>query len=136
MRKKRKEAEVSYDKSEDEDHVPTPSSDPLPSGEDSSLLNELMVFCSSLQEQVLDLQEAKDAQAKEIVALKKKVSKLNKWRKSISKGLKRLKKIGLGKRVKSPIEKDGLGAQEDASKQERIIKEIDQNVEIALDDET
>nr|GEU70222.1 copia protein [Tanacetum cinerariifolium] len=58
--------------SEDEDHVPTPSSDPLPSGEDGFILNELMVFCTNLQEQVLDLQEAKAAQAKEIVALKKK----------------------------------------------------------------
>nr|GEW28610.1 hypothetical protein [Tanacetum cinerariifolium] len=59
-RKQRKEAEVSIDESEDEDHIPTPSSDPLPSGEDSSILNELMVFCTGLQ-------EAKDAQAKKIV---------------------------------------------------------------------
>nr|GFA81415.1 hypothetical protein [Tanacetum cinerariifolium] len=50
-RKQRKEADVSYDESEDEDHVPTLSSDPLPSGEDSSILNELMDFCTSLQEQ-------------------------------------------------------------------------------------
>nr|GFB77372.1 hypothetical protein [Tanacetum cinerariifolium] len=89
-----------------------------------------------LQEQVLDLQEAKATQAKEIVALKKKVSKLNKWRKSRSRGLRRLKKIGSGRRVKSPMEKDGLGAQEDASKQRRMIKEINQNAEITLDDET
>nr|GEV05709.1 hypothetical protein [Tanacetum cinerariifolium] len=92
-RKQRKEAEVSYDDSEDEDHIPTPSSDPLHCDEDSSILNELMVFCTSLQEQVLDLQEAKAAQAKEIAALKKKASKLNKWRKSRSGGLGRLKKI-------------------------------------------
>nr|GEU90410.1 hypothetical protein [Tanacetum cinerariifolium] len=71
-RKQRKEAEVSNDESEDEDHVPTPFSDPLPSG----------------------------------------------------------------RRVKSSMEKDGMGAQEDASKQERMIEEIDQNTEIALDDET
>nr|GEY10636.1 hypothetical protein [Tanacetum cinerariifolium] len=32
-------------------NVPTPSSDPLPSGEDSFTLNELMVFCTNLQEQ-------------------------------------------------------------------------------------
>nr|GEV80420.1 uncharacterized mitochondrial protein AtMg00810-like [Tanacetum cinerariifolium] len=50
-RKQRKEAEVSHDESKDVDHVPTPSSDPLPSGEDSYTLNELMVFCTSLQEQ-------------------------------------------------------------------------------------
>nr|GEY78439.1 retrovirus-related Pol polyprotein from transposon TNT 1-94 [Tanacetum cinerariifolium] len=100
----------------DDDHIPTPSSDPLPSGEDSSILNELMVFYTSLQVHVLDLQETKAAQAKEIVALKKKVFKLNKWRKSRFGGLRRLKKIGSGKRVKSPMEKDSLGAQEDASK--------------------
>nr|GEZ23106.1 hypothetical protein [Tanacetum cinerariifolium] len=86
---KLKEAEVSYDELEDEDHVLTPSSDPLPS--------------------------AKAAQAKEIAALKKKVTKLNKWRISRSGGLRRLKKFGSVRRVKSLMEKDGLGAQEDAS---------------------
>nr|GEX39999.1 hypothetical protein [Tanacetum cinerariifolium] len=50
--------------------------------------------------------------------------------------LMRLKKIGSDRRVKSLMEKDGLGAQEDASKQGRIIKKIDQNIEIALDDKT
>nr|GEV16038.1 putative reverse transcriptase domain-containing protein [Tanacetum cinerariifolium] len=107
-RKQRKEAEVSNDELEDEDHVPIPSSDPLPSSEDSFILNELMVFCTSLQEQ----------------------------RKLRFRGLRRLKRFGSGRRVKSLIEKDGLGAQKDASKQRRMIKEIDQNVEIALDDET
>nr|GEZ27599.1 hypothetical protein [Tanacetum cinerariifolium] len=68
----RKEAEVSPDESEDKDHVPTPSSDPLLSG----------------------------------------------------------------RRVKSPLEKDSLGAQGDASKQGRMIKEIDQNDKIALDANT
>nr|GFB06596.1 hypothetical protein [Tanacetum cinerariifolium] len=136
LRKQRKEAEVSHDELEDEDHVPTPSSNPLPSGKDSFILNELMVFCTSLQEQVLDLQEAKATQAKEDVALKKKVFKLNKWRKSRSRGFKRLKKIGSGRRVKSPMEKDSLGVQEDASKQGRMIEEIDQNAEIALDAKT
>nr|GEY41158.1 hypothetical protein [Tanacetum cinerariifolium] len=95
-RKQRNEAE-------DEDHVLTPSHNLLPSGEDSSILNELMVFCASLQEQ------------------------------SRSGGLGRLKKIGSGRRVKSPTEKDGLCAQEDASKQGRMI---DQNAKIASDDET
>nr|GEU62333.1 hypothetical protein [Tanacetum cinerariifolium] len=81
-KKQRMEAEVSHDKSEDEDHVLTPSSDPLPSG------------------------------------------------------LGRLKKFGSVRRVKSSMEKDDLGAQEDASKQRRMIEEIDQNADIALDDET
>nr|GEY06664.1 retrovirus-related Pol polyprotein from transposon TNT 1-94 [Tanacetum cinerariifolium] len=107
-RKQRKEAEVSIDELEDEDHVSISSRDPLPSGEDSSILNELMVFCTNLQEHVLDLQEEKAGQAKEIAVLKKKVSKLNKWRKSRSGGLRRLKKFGLVKRVKSPMEKDEI----------------------------
>nr|GEU39528.1 hypothetical protein [Tanacetum cinerariifolium] len=51
-------------------------------------------------------------------------------------GLKRLKKFSSGRRVQSPLEKDSLGAQEDASKQWRMIEEIDQNAEIVLDDET
>nr|GEX26893.1 hypothetical protein [Tanacetum cinerariifolium] len=105
-RKQRNKAEVSPDESEDEDNVPTPSSDPLPSGDDSYTLHELMVFCTSLQEQVFDLQEAKDAQSKEISALKKKVSTLLKWRKSRSGGLRRL------------------------------MEEIDQDDEIALDADT
>nr|GFB28760.1 hypothetical protein [Tanacetum cinerariifolium] len=79
-RRQRKEPETSHDVSADEDHIPSLSSDPLSS--------------------------AKDALAKEIAALKKKVSKLNKWRKSRSGGLRRLKRFGLGRRVKSPMEKD------------------------------
>nr|GFC10980.1 hypothetical protein [Tanacetum cinerariifolium] len=105
-RKQRKESETSYDESKDVDHVLTPSSDPLPSGEDNSILNELMVFYTSLQEQVFDLQEAKDAQAKEIGALTNKVTKLTKWRKSRSRGLRRLKRIGSCRRMKSPMKKD------------------------------
>nr|GEX03440.1 copia protein [Tanacetum cinerariifolium] len=86
-RKQRQEVEVSHDESEDENHVPTPSSNPLPSGEDSYTLNELMVF---------------------------------------------------GRRVKSPLEKDNLGAKEDASKHERMIDEIDQDdeIEVVLDTTT
>nr|GEX11707.1 hypothetical protein [Tanacetum cinerariifolium] len=74
--------------------------------------------------------------AKEIAALKKKVSKLNKWRKSRSGRLRRLKKFGSVRRVKSPTEKDDLGAQEDASKHGRMIEKIDQNADNELEDET
>nr|GEU48300.1 hypothetical protein [Tanacetum cinerariifolium] len=56
--------------------VPTTSNDPLPSGEDRMQLNELMILCTNLQKQVLDLDEAKTAQAKEITSLKKRVKKL------------------------------------------------------------
>ncbi|GJU38916.1 hypothetical protein Tco_1191873 [Tanacetum coccineum] len=70
-RRQRKEAEVPQDKTEHKESVPTPSNDPQPSGEDSMQLNDLMVLCIKLQARVLDLEKAKDAQAKEIVDLKK-----------------------------------------------------------------
>nr|GFD57699.1 hypothetical protein [Tanacetum cinerariifolium] len=53
-------------------------------------------------------------------------------RKSRPAGLRRLKKVGLSKQVNFSKEKDSLGAQEDASKQGRSIKDIDQDAEIAL----
>ncbi|GJY87501.1 hypothetical protein Tco_0502129 [Tanacetum coccineum] len=94
-----------------EESVPTPSNDPLPSGEDSFQLNELMVFYTSLQKQVLDLQKAKTAQAKEIATLKKRVNKLERKRRSRPTGLKRLRKG-------------------------RNIAEIDQDENVTLLDET
>nr|GEV53965.1 hypothetical protein [Tanacetum cinerariifolium] len=84
---------------------------------------------------VLNLEEAKIAQVKEIAKLKKRVKKLEKRKKSRPAELRRLKKVGSSKQVKSSREKDSLGAQEDASKQERSIEDIDQDTEIALVDE-
>nr|GEX13438.1 hypothetical protein [Tanacetum cinerariifolium] len=75
-----------------EESILTPSNDPLPSGEDSIQLNELIIFCTNLQQQVLNLEEAKIAQAKDIAKLKKRVKKLRKRRKSRPAGLRRLKK--------------------------------------------
>ncbi|GJU10185.1 hypothetical protein Tco_1132581 [Tanacetum coccineum] len=72
----RQEAEVPQDKAEHEESVPTPSNDPQPSGEDSMQLTDLMVLCTKLQTHVLDLQKAKDAQAKEITALQKRIQSL------------------------------------------------------------
>ncbi|GJY97403.1 hypothetical protein Tco_0514313 [Tanacetum coccineum] len=69
----RQEAEVSQDETEHEESVPTPSNDPQPSGEDSMQLTDLMVLCTKWQTQVLDLEKAKDAQEKEIAALKKRI---------------------------------------------------------------
>ncbi|GJW11180.1 hypothetical protein Tco_1577007 [Tanacetum coccineum] len=45
--------------------------DPPLSGEDSMQLSELMILCTNLQKHVLDLEKAKDTQAKEIADLKK-----------------------------------------------------------------
>nr|GEV21168.1 retrovirus-related Pol polyprotein from transposon TNT 1-94 [Tanacetum cinerariifolium] len=112
----------------------TPSNDPLPSAEDSIQLNELMIFCTNLQQQVLNLEEVKIAQAKEIAKLKKRVKKQEKRKKSRTTGMRRLKKVGSSKQAESSEEKDSLGAQADASKQERSIEDIDQDAEIALVD--
>ncbi|GJX84439.1 hypothetical protein Tco_0335213 [Tanacetum coccineum] len=130
-RKQRKEAEVAHDETEHEESVPTPSNDPLPSGEDSMQLNDLMVLCTQLQKQVLDLEKAKSDQAIEIASLKKRVDKLEKRRMFRTTGLKRLKKVGAARRIESS--NDSLGAQEDASKQGRRIKDIDADVEVFVD---
>nr|GFC37034.1 hypothetical protein [Tanacetum cinerariifolium] len=83
-RKQRQAAEVHSPSSEIlvEEILPPPPNDPLPSGKDSIQLNELMILCTNLQQQVLDLEEAKIAQANKIAKLKKRVKKLEKRRKS------------------------------------------------------
>nr|GEU79487.1 hypothetical protein [Tanacetum cinerariifolium] len=87
------------------------------------------------EEEVLDLEEAKTAQAKEIASLKKRVKKLEQKKKSRTSGLKGLRKVRSAKRVESLTEAS-LGNQEDASKQGRLIDNIDQDVEITLVDDT
>ncbi|GJV67791.1 hypothetical protein Tco_1483300 [Tanacetum coccineum] len=115
--------------------VPTHSNDPLLSGEDRLKLNELMELCTSLSQRVLDLEKTKTSQAAEITDLKKRVKKLEGKRKSKPSGMKRLFKISRSARVVSS-EDEGLGDQEDASKQGRKIDEIDQDAEVTLVDET
>ncbi|GKB81924.1 hypothetical protein Tco_0948819, partial [Tanacetum coccineum] len=67
---------------------PTPYDSPLPGGytpgsdEGRLKLEELMVMCTKLSKQVLDLEKEKDAQAVEILKLKKRVKKLERHRKS------------------------------------------------------
>nr|GEW66196.1 hypothetical protein [Tanacetum cinerariifolium] len=87
------------------------------------------------EEGVLNLEEAKTAQAKEIDSLKKRVKKLEQKRKSINLGLKRLWKVRPTRRIEFSTEAS-LGDQEDAFKQGRKIDDIDQDVEITLVDET
>ncbi|GJY40135.1 hypothetical protein Tco_0427405 [Tanacetum coccineum] len=113
----------------------TPSYDPPLSGEDRMKLVKLMNLCTNLQEKILDLEKAKTVQAKEIASLKKRVNQLEKRRKSRTSGLRRLRKIGSSSRVESSNDAS-LGAQEDASKQGRKIKDLDANAEMTLVDET
>nr|GEV27826.1 retrovirus-related Pol polyprotein from transposon TNT 1-94 [Tanacetum cinerariifolium] len=58
-RKQRMETEVSPTETNIEEHVPTPSNDPLPSGEDKKQLKELMDLFTNLSNKVLNL-ESKD----------------------------------------------------------------------------
>ncbi|GKE05130.1 hypothetical protein Tco_1397148, partial [Tanacetum coccineum] len=88
------------------------------------------------EESVLDLQKAKDAQAKEIVALKKRIQRLERRKMSRPTGLKILRKVGMSRRVESSEDQESLGAPEDASKQGRSIEDIDADVDVFLVDET
>ncbi|GJX02916.1 hypothetical protein Tco_0188832 [Tanacetum coccineum] len=85
---------------------------------------------------VLDFKKAKDAQANEIAALKKRVQRLERKKKSRPTGLKRLKKVGMSRRVESFEDQESLGDHEDASKQERSIEDIDKDDDVTLVDET
>ncbi|GJT73954.1 putative ribonuclease H-like domain-containing protein [Tanacetum coccineum] len=92
MRKQRKDSgpiEPIPDKPTNEETISTPSCDPPQSGEDRLQLTELMNLCTKLQKQVLDLEEAKTAQANEIASLKKRVKQLEQRKKSRTSGLKR-----------------------------------------------
>ncbi|GJZ75311.1 hypothetical protein Tco_0639776 [Tanacetum coccineum] len=114
---------------------PTNIADEAVIEETSMQLKQLMDFCTKLQQRMLDLENTKTAQAQEIISLKKRVKKLEKKGGSITHKLKRLYKIGRSTRVVSS-EKASLGDQEDASKYERKIDDIDADTEITLVDET
>ncbi|GJR01985.1 hypothetical protein Tco_0524969 [Tanacetum coccineum] len=130
------------DEAANEENVPTQSNDPplsrvntLGSGEDRLKLNELIDLYTKLSDRVLDLETTKTAQAQEIASLKKRVKKLEKKRKSKTPWIKRLFKVGRSTQVVSS-EDEGLGDQEDASKQGRKIDDINQDVKVTLVDET
>ncbi|GJX20264.1 hypothetical protein Tco_0222941 [Tanacetum coccineum] len=107
-RKQRKDTGVTQEEPQQDDSVPTPSNNLPLSGEDSIKLSELMLLCTNLQKQVLDLEKAKDAQGKEIDYLKKRVQRLEKKKKSRTTGLKRLKKVGMSRRVESSEDHESL----------------------------
>ncbi|GJR93969.1 hypothetical protein Tco_0266143 [Tanacetum coccineum] len=87
------------------------------------------------RQEVLDLEKAKDAQAKEIAALKKRIQRLERKKMSRPTGLKRLKKVDMSRRVESSEDHESLGALEDASKQGRSIADLDKD-DVTLVDET
>nr|GEU44101.1 hypothetical protein [Tanacetum cinerariifolium] len=96
-RKQRKETAVPHAEPQTEEHIPTPSHDPLPSGEDRLQLNELMEICTKLSDRVLSFEQIKTNQAAEIEKLKKRVKKLKGKKKKRTHGLKRLYKGRIAK---------------------------------------
>ncbi|GJU27350.1 hypothetical protein Tco_1165971 [Tanacetum coccineum] len=102
--------EAIADEAANEENVTTHSNDLLLSGEDSLKLNDLMEICTKLQQ-------------------------LEKKRGPRTHKLKRLFKVGRSAQVVSS-EDEGLGDQEDASKQGRKIADIHQDGEVSLVDKT
>ncbi|GJX37270.1 hypothetical protein Tco_0250573 [Tanacetum coccineum] len=113
------------------------------SGRDTPLFPTMIVqaqeqfreeLCTNLSQRFLDLENTKTSQAAEITKLKERVKKLERRNKSRTPGLKRLRKVSKSAQVVSS-EDEGLGAQEDASKQGRKIADLDADVEVTLVDE-
>nr|GEW24887.1 hypothetical protein [Tanacetum cinerariifolium] len=102
----------------------------LQSDEDRMKLNKLMKLCTNLKSRVLDLKKTKTTQALDITSLKRRVKKLEKKQSSRTHKLKRLYKVGLTAKVDSSKDEQSLG--EDASKQESLIDDIDQDEDITL----
>ncbi|GKF77763.1 hypothetical protein Tco_0230233, partial [Tanacetum coccineum] len=78
----------------------------LQSDEDRLKLDELMTLCTTLQNQVLDLEKTKTTQHNEIASLKRKVKKLEKKDRSRIHKLMRLYKVGLTVRVESSVNEE------------------------------
>nr|GFA44739.1 hypothetical protein [Tanacetum cinerariifolium] len=112
-RKQRKETEVSQDETPTKEHIPTPSYDPLLSGEDRLQQNKLMEICTKLPDRVLSLEQIKTNQAAKIKKLKKRVKKLEGMKKKITHEQKRLYKVGLSARVESSVEEKDLAPHQD-----------------------
>ncbi|GJR19024.1 hypothetical protein Tco_0967551 [Tanacetum coccineum] len=83
---------------------PTNIADEAVTKEHSMQIKELMDFCTKLQQRVLDLENTKTAQAKDITSLKFRVKRLEKKGGSRTHKLKRLYKIGRSARVVSSDE--------------------------------
>nr|GEU48648.1 hypothetical protein [Tanacetum cinerariifolium] len=93
-RKERKETKVSPIELHIKDHVLTTSNDPLPSGEDSMQLKELMVLCTNLSNKALNLEnkvlEIKSSHKTNIAELESRVEKLVEENMSLTNKLKNI----------------------------------------------
>ncbi|GKB91358.1 hypothetical protein Tco_0963630 [Tanacetum coccineum] len=98
------------------------------SDEDRLKLNELMEFCTKLQQRVIDMENTKTAQAQEITSLKLRVKKLEKKGGSRTHKLKRLYKVGRSARVISSDEAS-LDGDEVLAVPEVIVKDVNLTVD-------
>nr|GEV75945.1 putative ribonuclease H-like domain-containing protein [Tanacetum cinerariifolium] len=89
--------------------------------------------CATLTKQVANLKHDKIAQAIETTKLKQRVRRLEKKRQFKSSGLKRLRKVETAQRVESSTDTI-VDDQEDASKQQRKIAELDADEDVTLVD--
>nr|GEW81825.1 hypothetical protein [Tanacetum cinerariifolium] len=103
--------------------------------DDRLKLADLMELCNQLQSRVLALETTKTNQALEIGSLKRRVKKPKKKTSKRTHKLSRLYKIGSSRIIKSTNEAS-LDDQEDASKQGRIIDNLDADKRVTLVDET
>nr|GEW14270.1 hypothetical protein [Tanacetum cinerariifolium] len=131
-KKERKEIEVSLIELPTEDHVLTPSNDPLPNGDDSMPLKELMVLCTNLSNKVLDLEnkviEMKSSHKAKIADLESRVEKLEEENMSLTKDLK-----SFNSKVESPAFKEAVVDKEKSSKYGRKNADIDADAEVNLE---
>nr|GEX20269.1 ribonuclease H-like domain-containing protein [Tanacetum cinerariifolium] len=131
-KKEKKETKVSPTELPIEKNVPTPSSDPLPSGEDSMPLKELMVLCTNLSNKVLDLEneviEVKYSHKAKITELESRVEKLEEENRSLTNEL----KSSISK-FESPVVKETVIDKEKSSKQVRKIADINDDAEVNME---
>nr|GEV10581.1 hypothetical protein [Tanacetum cinerariifolium] len=107
----------------------------LDDDEGTACLPNAAIFEELVRMRVLSLEQIKTNQAAKIKKLKKRVKKLEGKKNKRTHGLKRLYKVRLTARVEYFKEDEGLGDQEDASKQGRITV-IDADEDLSLIDET
>nr|GEU57427.1 uncharacterized mitochondrial protein AtMg00810-like [Tanacetum cinerariifolium] len=131
-RKHTQESNVPLTKYPTAQNLPSPSNDPLPSGEDSLKLKELMNFCTNLSNKVLELEseviDIKSTYQERIEKLERRVERLEEENRM----LKELKNIDVD--VEINLEKaQAEGYNLDLDHQEKVLSMIDVNEEEPAD---
>ncbi|GKF07002.1 hypothetical protein Tco_0041226, partial [Tanacetum coccineum] len=91
-------------------------------------------LCTKLKTQVLDLEKAKDAQAKEIAALKKKIQRLERKQMLRPTGLKRLGKVDIDANVEvTLVDETQVRQNDDLIFDTRVLVDVEMHVEAKVD---